>query len=269
MSKYRDIRRTVFRILDAESRGSTVERAGNVVLMSFIFLNVLAVILETVRPVSERFGEFFAEFEAISVAVFSVEYALRVWTCVEVERFARPVVGRLRFVASPLALVDAAAIVPAYLPGDVFLDLRFARIVRLVRLMRVFKVARYSETLRSFGSVARRKGAELGLIVFFLSVLVVLSASAMYFVEHPSQPKVFSSIPAAMWWAVATLTTVGYGDIYPVTPVGKFLGSIIALLGIGFFCAARRHLGSRIRRGTGEAEGAECGDVPALRPRHQ
>lgn len=203
--------------------------------MGLISLNIVAVVLGTIEPVNQRFGWRFAQFETASVAVFSVEYLLRVWTCVEATQFARPLLGRLRFVLSPRALIDAMAIAPAYLPGDGFLDLRFARIVRLIRLLRIFKMARYSDTLRSFGSVAQQKRTELGLILFFLSVLVVLSASAMYFVEHAAQPGVFSSIPAAMWWAVATLTTVGYGDIYPVTPIGKFLGSIIALLGIGFF----------------------------------
>ena len=235
MSPYREVRQTVYRILDARARDSGVARAGNVVLAGLILANVLAVILETVRTLHERFGPAFDAFEAISVAVFSVEYALRVWTCTLDPRYRHPIVGRLQYVVSPMALIDLAAIVPAYLPGDVFLDLRFARAIRLVRMLRALKVARYSRTMQTFANVFRDRTADLALIGIFLALLLVLSSSLMYFAEHGSQPESFSSIPAAMWWAVATLTTVGYGDIIPITAWGRVLGSIIALIGIGFF----------------------------------
>jgi voltage-gated potassium channel len=232
---YLKARLTTFRIFDPESRVDAVESAGNIVLGGLIILNVIAVILETIEPVRERWDHHFVAFEAFSVAVFTVEYGLRLWSCVEHPRFAQPILGRLRYILSAPALVDAVAIVPAYMPGDVVLDLRFVRLVRVVRMARVLKIARYSKALRTFGNVAYRHRTDMALIVFFLSIMVVVAASAMYFVEHAAQPQVFSSIPAAMWWAVATLTTVGYGDIYPVTPLGKFIGSIIALIGIGFF----------------------------------
>jgi voltage-gated potassium channel len=229
------VRRTVYRILAADARDTALERGGNIALGLLILLNVAAVILETVEPVRARYAEELAEFDAFSISVFWVEYVLRFWSCVEDPRFGPGFRGRLRFAFSPMALIDLAVIVPSLLPGEVFWDLRFARVIRLVRLMRVFKFARYSNTLRTFGAVFRDKREEMALMLMLLLLLLVVSSSSMYFAEHEAQPKSFSSIPAAMWWSIVTLTTVGYGDIYPVTPWGKLIGAVIALLGIGFF----------------------------------
>jgi voltage-gated potassium channel len=204
-------------------------------LLNLILLNLVAVILETVPDLASRYGVAFDVFEAVSVAIFSVEYLLRLWSCTSNPKYRHPILGRIRFALTPLALVDLIAIAPAYVPGDVFLDLRYVRVVRLVRLLRVLKMARYSQTLRTFSNVVGARAWDLGLIGFFLVVLLIVASITMYFAEHDAQPEVFSSVPAAMWWAVVTLTTVGYGDIYPVTPLGKLFGSIIALLGIGFF----------------------------------
>ena len=102
-------------------------------------------------------------------------------------------------------------------------------------MLRVLKFARYSRTLQTFGTVFQEKRTDIAVMTLFLVLIVVIASSLMYFVEHPAQPQQFASIPAAMWWSVTTLTTVGYGDIYPITPLGKLIGAIIALIGIGFF----------------------------------
>jgi voltage-gated potassium channel len=227
-------RRIVYRILDPGARETLLERAGNVFLGSLILVNVLAVIVETVEPIRERWAFEFVAFEAFSVAVFTVEYLLRLWTCTLDPRFEGPLRGRLRFFLSPMALIDLLAIVPAYF-GDSFLDLRYARVLRLVRMLRALKLARYSRSVQTLSNVFRERRADLVLTTVLLLVLLVVSASTMYFAEHAAQPRTFSSIPAAMWWAVVTLTTVGYGDVYPITPLGKVLGAVIALLGIGLF----------------------------------
>ena len=229
------IQRIVFRILDAEARGTRLERAGNAVLAALIVLNVGAVIVESIETVRARYGALFDAFEVVSVAVFTVEYALRLWSCTIDPRFAEPVRGRVRYATRPMSIVDLMAILPAYLPGDPFLDLRFIRALRLVRMMRALKMARYSRSLQTFGNVLKAHTTDLGLVVVLLLVMLVVSASLMYFAENAAQPKVFSSIPGAMWWAVVTLTTVGYGDVFPITPWGKVLGAFIALLGIGVF----------------------------------
>ena len=232
---YLSLRREVFRVLDPDATHTLVQRAGNIAVNVLILANVLAVILESVSSLRDRFAAAFDQFEAFSVLVFTVEYLLRVWTCVEQREYRHPVFGRMLFMVSPMAIIDLAVILPGLLPGQGLIDLRFARILRLVRMLRVVKLARYSRTLKTFGVVFRDKRMDIALMLMFLSILVVISSSLMYFIEHPEQPDKFSSIPAAMWWSVMTLTTVGYGDIYPITNMGKLIGALIALIGIGFF----------------------------------
>lgn len=172
------------------------------------------------------------------MSVFTIEYILRLWTCTADDRFRSPIKGRIRFAATPLALVDLMAILPFYLEIIMLiraLDLRFIRALRLFRLFRLFKMGRYSEALKTLGNVLKQKKEELFITVFAILILLITASSLMYFVEKDAQPEAFSSILAAMWWGVSTLTTVGYGDIYPITAIGKFLGALIALLGIGMF----------------------------------
>ena len=123
-------------------------------------------------------------------------------------------------------------------------DLRILRLIRLFRLLRLLKMLRYSESLRIFTDVYRMKKSELAMVFMVILFLLVIASALIFHVEQEAQPEAFSSIPAAMWWGGATLTTVGYGDIYPITPLGKFLGAIIALLGIGLFALPAAILGS-------------------------
>ncbi len=137
---------------------------------------------------------------------------------------------------SPLALVDLIAVLPFYLPallGNV--DLRFIRILRLIRLVRVMKLGHYSKSLTHVSHVIKKKRSELAASLFILAILLLFSSTVMYYVEHESQPQAFRSIPAAFWWGIETLTTVGYGDVAPITPLGKVCAAIIAILGIGLF----------------------------------
>ncbi len=203
-------------------------------IMGLIVLNVAAVVLETVDWINSRYSLIFNVFNIFSVAVFTVEYILRVWSCTEDPKFKDPVSGRLRFMITPLAIIDLMAFIPFYLPFA-FPELRFLRAFRLFRLFRVLKLARYSESLQTFADVLKLKKEELGLMLFAIIILLTVSSSLMYEAEHEAQPEAFSSIPAAMWWGVVTLATVGYGDMFPVTPMGKLIGSMVVLLGIGLF----------------------------------
>ncbi len=203
-------------------------------IMGLIFLNVAAVVLETVDWIYLRYASLFDVFNIFSVGVFTIEYTLRVWSCTANPDFKDPVRGRIRFMMTPLALIDLMAVLPFYLPF-VFVDLRFMRALRLFRLFRVLKLARYSDSLQTFVDVLKLKKEELLLMFFAIMILLVVSSSLMYDAEHEAQPDAFSNIPAAMWWGIVTLATVGYGDIYPVTPLGKFIGSIVVILGIGLF----------------------------------
>lgn len=152
--------------------------------------------------------------------------------------------GRLKFMLTPLALVDLFAILPFYLPILIPLDLRFLRVLRLIRIFRLFKLGRYSDALKLMGRVIKAKKAELFITLFIVFILLILSSSILYYVENETQPEVFSSIPSAMWWGISALTSVGYGDAYPMTPLGKFLGAIISLLGIGLIAMPTGILGA-------------------------
>ena len=229
------MRKRVFEILEMAPAGDSVSRAFDIFIISVISLNVVTVMLETVDSLSSPYGLAFDVIEICSVIIFTTEYVLRLWSCTADEQFASPVLGRIRFALTPMAIVDLVAILPFYLPMFVHLDLRFIRILRLFRMFRLFKMGRYVESLRICGNVFKAKKEELVIGMFVVVVLLVFAASFMYVVEHEAQPDVFSSIPASMWWGVATLTTVGYGDVYPVTPFGKVFGAIIAILGIGLF----------------------------------
>ncbi|RJQ54072.1 MAG: ion transporter [Actinobacteria bacterium] len=205
-------------------------------LLALICLNVSAVILETVDTLGRPYAAYFYAFEVFSVAVFTVEYLLRLWACTADPRYNHhPIQGRLHMAFSFLGVVDLAAIVPFYLHAVLPIDLRFIRALRLFRLTRMLKVGRYSESLQRMGDVFSAKKADLAMAVFTVVILLILASSGMYYAEHAAQPEVFSSIPASMWWGVTTLTTVGYGDMLPITPLGKLLGAIIAVLGIGLF----------------------------------
>lgn len=209
--------------------------AFDIFIVALISLNIIAVILETVRSIYISLGSVFKIFEVFSVIIFTIEYLLRLWTCTLNESFKDPIKGRIKFMFSPLAVADLFAFLPFYIPMLIPLDLRFLRGFRLLRLIRVLKFGRYSEALRLFAHVIRSKKAELITSISIIFILLIISSSILYYIENGAQPDKFSSIPQSMWWGVVTLTTVGYGDIYPVTSIGKFLSSIISLLGIGLF----------------------------------
>ena len=210
----------------------------DVTLLVLILLNVLAVILETVQSLQLRFGKAFWAFEVISVGIFSVEYAARIWACTADPRYRQPIIGRLRYVSSFGGVVDLLAILPFYVSLAVpaaALDLRILRVLRLLRFARVLKLARYSDSIVRMKRVIGARRGDLGVALAAVGVVLILASSAIYYVEVDTQPDVFTSIPAAMWWGISALTTVGYGDIAPVTPLGKVLGGIIQLLGIAIF----------------------------------
>lgn len=203
----------------------------DIFILSLIGLNILALILETVPSIAAAGGSAFRWFELISVGVFTIEYLLRLWSSVEAPGYGAPVGGRLRYASRPMMVVDLLAVLPAYLPV-LGLDFRFVRALRLMRVFRILKVARYSNALQLLGRVFMNRRADLTLTGVAIGIVLIIAASALYFVERQAQPGSFESIPEAMWWAIVTLTTVGYGDVYPVTGLGRLLGAIVALVGV-------------------------------------
>jgi len=243
---YRKSRRRMREILAHAKASDAPSRAFDTLIVGLILLNVVAMVIESVERIHSLVPTWFTVFEYFSVAVFSVEYILRIWSCVEDPVYANPVLGRLRFACSPLALVDLAAVLPFYLPflGVDLRVLRMFRLFRVMRIMRIAKLARYSDSLQMLLRVVKSRRDQLLSAVFILVILLIVAASLMYYAEHEAQPQVFSSIPAAMWWAAVTLTTVGYGDAYPITALGKAMAAMTAVFGIGMFALPTAILGA-------------------------
>jgi voltage-gated potassium channel len=201
-------------------------------IVTLIILNALAVVVGSDPVHFQRYFGAFHVFELFSIAVFTVEYLLRVWVAPENPRYAGQSdwTARMRYIVSPVALVDLAAILPAYLGMFIAIDLRYLRLLRLLRLL---KLTHYFKGLGIFVDVVQSEARTLASGVFTMAIMVFVAAALMYGVEHAAQPESFGTIGESLWWAVVTMTTVGYGDVYPVTTPGRFLAAIIMLLGVG------------------------------------
>lgn len=200
-------------------------------IYALIILNIFALILESYEELNSKYSHIFYFFEAFSVAIFTVEYLIRIWVSDKTKEDKRE---RLNFAFSTLGIIDLIAIIPFYLPFIFPFDLRIVRILRLFRLLRVFKLSRYSKSLKTMKYIFKETKAELSMTLFVIFILMILSSTLMFYIEHEEQPEQFASIGDALWWSVVTLTTVGYGDVYPITGLGKLLSGVIALIGIGF-----------------------------------
>ena len=203
------------------SRGSSADlpsRLVDIFLFILILLNVTAVCLESVKSIRDSFGYEFFIFETISVVIFSIEYFLRVWSAsANAETISKNLIKkRLKYIFSFNGIIDLAAILPSILPiffGGV--DLRWLRVLRLLRLL---KLSNYSTALEDFFSAIKEDWQSFSAALYLMLIALFLSSSLMYIAEHEVQPDNFSSIPETMWWGLITLTTVGYGDVSPVTP---------------------------------------------------
>jgi len=244
------IKKRIYEILEIAAVGDKISKLFDVFIITLITLNVIAVILATVEKLNIEYQYYFRIFEVFSVIIFTIEYLLRLWTCTVNKNFRNSITGRIKYIFTPFEIIDLLAILPFYLPMIIPLDLRFIRAVRLFRLFRLFKMGRYSKALSILKKVLKEKKEELILVIFIVFLLLIIFSSLMYFIEKEAQPEAFSSIPEAMWWGIITLTTVGYGDVYPITPLGKVLGALIAFLGIGMFALPAGILGSGLIEAT-------------------
>ena len=226
-------RKRIFDLLEISAPGDRFGRLVDFILIALIIISVAANILASVQDLYTEYRAWFRTLELVTVAVFTVEYVLRIWSCVESDdpRFhQRPVRGRLRNVFTPMLIIDLLAILPFYLSLWVSVDLMF---LRVFRLFRIFKLTRYAPVMGLLLTVLRKEARTFGAAMFIMFVILVFAASGIYLVENESQPGPFGSIPAAMWWAVSTLTTVGYGDVTPITMWGKVFGACVTIIGVG------------------------------------
>lgn len=226
------LRKKLFRILEPTERGGVIERIFEFALIIIIILNIILILLESIKSINDEYSVPFRQFEIFSVFFFTIEYVLRIYSIVEKSGFNDPVTGRLKYIKTPLAVIDLISVLPFYLTF-LPIDLRFLRIVRLMALFRMFKIARYLHALNIFKRVLSDRKEQLVLTIIFILFILIIISSLMFYIENPYQPEIFSSIPATMWWGVATLTTVGYGDMVPMTALGKILSGAFAIVGFG------------------------------------
>lgn len=232
---YQQFRTSIYDIIENEAYQTPLSKFVDKFLIVLILLNVSAVIAESVDRWYFPNQYLFEVFEQFSIAVFTFEYLLRLWAVVERKTDdAEPDISNWRkrwnWMKSPGAIIDIISIAPAFVNFFVTFDLRFLRVLRLFRLL---KLTRYFAAMRILLVVLNKEKESFKAVVFILIIMIVTASSGIYVVENQAQPEVFESIPKSMWWAVVTLTTVGYGDVIPITTLGKFLGAVITILGVG------------------------------------
>lgn len=205
-------------------------RPVSIGLTSLIVANALAAMVETMPHLPAGLRTGLTVFEIVSIGIFTIEYLLRVLCATAGPAPGHPVWGRLRYMLSPLALIDLAVLLPVYLGSGI--DVRTLRVIRLLRLLRLLRYEPYARSLRGFATVIHERRGELLLCATVALGTLLITATAMYYVEREAQPAHMGSIPDCLWWAVIHLTTIGYGDVYPITQPGKILAGVTALLGV-------------------------------------
>jgi len=226
-------KKRIWEILEKANKGDKQSKFFDIFISILILTNIIAIILESVPELS-IYKKFFNLFEVFSIIIFTIEYLLRFYSCSTIRKY-KGIKGRVKYIFSFMAIIDLFAILPFYLPMFFSVDLRILRIFRTFRIFRLFKLGRYSKAINAFLTVFKTKKQDLAISLIISLFLLLIASTLMYSIENKVQPDSFKSIPHTMWWGVATLTTVGYGDIYPITPAGKLLASIMAILGIGLF----------------------------------
>lgn len=227
------VRKRTWEILEIAGEGDKTSRLVDFALFFLVGANVLAIIIESVPSIHLAYKPYFHWFDVISVLLFSIEYLLRVWSSVENLEHKQEsyMATRLKFMGSSMALVDLAAIAPFYLqillPG---MDLRFLRVLRMLRIL---KITRYSLAMNVLLGVLHKEREAFIAVFTILIMVLIMTSCGIHLVEGHIQPEAFGSIPDSMWWALATLTTVGYGDVAPITPLGKIFGAMVMIIGIG------------------------------------
>jgi voltage-gated potassium channel len=228
------LRAAAFTLLEEGELTSVLGRLAQALLITLIIANVVAVALETIPSIYARWHVFFSDFEKFSVGAYTIEYIVRMWSSVEDPRIAArgPINGRISFALRPLMIVDFLAFAPSYLSFIFPIDLRVLRIFRLFRLV---KLARYSHALPALLGVLYAERSALFASGILLVSTMCVTGEVMHLAEGDAQPKVLGTLPDAMYWAITTLTTVGYGDVVPITPLGKFIAGITEVLGLLLF----------------------------------
>ena len=236
--KNRTLRWQIFHLLNPNDKLGFLSNAFNISIICLILVNVLAASLETVESLQAAYGKIFSLIEKFSVLIFSIEYILRFWSISEDEKYPT----RLHFLFSFDSIIDLLAVAPFYLGYFFGVNLRALIALRLLRLL---KLIRYFEPLAILATVLKTEFRAFMAAMFVLVILVFITSTGIYFFEKQAQPDVFGSIPQSMWWAIVTLTTLGYGDVVPVTIAGKIFAAMITILSLGTVALPAGMLASR------------------------
>lgn len=226
------MRKNTFELLNTSPNCGLYSRLIDAFLIALILVNVLAVIMETVPTFKTQYRLELYWLEFVSIAIFTLEFIARLWVAPEATEYRglRSTKARLQYLTTPMAIVDLIAIAPFYLSFIFNIDMRF---LRILRLFRIFKLTRYSEAMTTMLTVLHDEVRNFMAAIFIMLVIMVIAASGIYMMEHENQLDVFGSIPQSMWWSTVTLTTVGYGDVYPITFLGKVFAAVIMVAGVG------------------------------------
>ena len=226
----KSIRKRIWEILEKGNPNDKVSFYTDIFLITLIIFNIIAVLLETVDSIYSKYTLEFLIFERLSTVIFLIEYILRIWVCVEDKIKNNKFITRLKYASTWPAIIDLLAVLSGLLPMIFEVDLR---ILRALRMLRLLKFSRYFKVMNLLLGVLKEEKQSFLAAMFLLTIAMLIASTGIYIFEKDAQPDKFSSIPEAMWWAIATLTTIGYGDVTPVTGMGKFFGAIIAIIGIG------------------------------------
>jgi len=245
LNKDKSYRYKIYALVNETPTSGNLHHIFDMFIVTWVILSVLAVIFESVQSISYHLHSEFIILDTIAVVIFSTEYIMRIYSAPEDPNYQAWFKGRVSFACKPTSIIDFMAIVPFYLESLLhhLFDLRFLRVFRLMRLL---KLARYSGATQSLFIVIKREWPVMKAAVFILLLLVMLAACLGYVFEHEAQPDKFENIPQAIYWSVITLASVGYGDISPITPAGRAITIVIALLGIGIFAIPAAILSSAL-----------------------
>lgn len=222
----------LYSLVDETDNKKTISRIFNIFIMTLILLNVLTMIFETVKSIYEPYIIYFKAFEWFVMIVFSLEYLVRIYTADLAYPCENKIKSIFKYIFSFYGIIDIVSILPFYMPFT-GLDFRFVRTIRLLRFLRLFKIARYNDSLDMIKKVFKEKSGELGITCFVIILVMIVASFLMFYAENEAQPETFPNVLTCIWWSIVTLTTVGYGDVYPITTTGRIVGGLIAFLGIG------------------------------------
>ena len=226
-------RKRLWQILEKGNEKDKASVYTDIFLITLIILNIVAVVLETVDSIYYVYKLYFIIFERVSTFIFLIEYIMRVWVSIEQNSSKKKlskVIVRLKYMTTWPAIIDLLAVLSGLLPMIFEIDLR---ILRALRMLRLLKFSRYFKVMNLLLGVLKEERQSFLAAMFLLTIAMLIASTGIYIFEKDAQPGKFGSIPEAMWWAVATLTTVGYGDVTPITAMGKIFGALITIIGIG------------------------------------